>query len=89
VADVLSGGKQVPLPLGLCILNSLKVVGSDSIAAAELSHLFDFLTEANLRPHIDRVMPLENAMDAHVLLESSSAPTAGRVVLQVSQNAWI
>ena len=73
---------QVPLPLGLCILNSLKVVGSDSIAADELTTLFEFLTRENVRPHVGRVLPLERAMDAHEMLETNSVPTAGRVVLQ-------
>lgn len=77
----------VNLPIGLCILNSLKVVGSDSIAAEELSSLFDFLTQTGLRPDIDRIMPLEMANDAHALIEKKEV--TGRVVLQVSNDNWV
>jgi acryloyl-coenzyme A reductase len=76
-----------PLPLGLCILNSLSVVGSDSISAKALKGLFQLLDEhPNVRPRIDRVLPLEKAMEAHDLLERKAV--TGRVVLQVSQDNW-
>mgnify|MGYP006111483263 FL=1 len=77
----------IPLPLGLCILNSLKIVGSDSIAASELEHLFTFLTKNNVRPNVDDILPLEKVMDAHKQLEQ--ATTTGRVVLKVSENNWV
>ena len=74
----------VPLPLGLCILNSLSIVGSDSIESQELCALFDFMTKHDLRPPIDRVLPLEDAMVAHRMLERGD--TTGRVVLRVSDD---
>jgi acryloyl-coenzyme A reductase len=77
---------RVPLPLGLVILNSLKIVGSDSIESNELRNLFEFLTKAGIRPQIDQILPLENAMDAHQMLENGS--TTGRIVLQISNNNW-
>lgn len=76
-----------PLPLGLCILNSLSVVGSDSISAQALTELFQLLDKnPHVRPTIDRVLPLEDAMEAHKLLETRGV--TGRLVLQVSEDNW-
>lgn len=47
------------LPLGLCILKSLQVIGSDSITEAELLACFRFLRDHKIRPPIDRVLKLE------------------------------
>ena len=72
---------KASLPLGLVILNSLKVVGSDSISAAALSQLLAFLLEHDLRPKIDQVLPLEAAAAAHERLEAKAVQ--GRIVLRV------
>ena len=78
---------SAPLPLGLCILNSLSVVGSDSISAKALGDLFRLLDEnPDIRPPIHRVLPLEDAMEAHDLLETRGV--TGRVVLQISEDNW-
>ena len=77
---------KIDLPLGLVILNSLKIVGSDSIEGKELKECFEFLTQHNVRPMIDQVMELEDVMEAHVMLENAS--TAGRVVLDISKDGW-
>eukprot|EP00511_Aplanochytrium_stocchinoi_P002295 CAMPEP_0204837948 /NCGR_PEP_ID=MMETSP1346-20131115/29363_1 /ASSEMBLY_ACC=CAM_ASM_000771 /TAXON_ID=215587 /ORGANISM="Aplanochytrium stocchinoi, Strain GSBS06" /LENGTH=343 /DNA_ID=CAMNT_0051973681 /DNA_START=80 /DNA_END=1111 /DNA_ORIENTATION=+ len=77
----------VPLPLGLCILKSLSVVGSDSIFSDELIQLFRFLSEENLRPNIDHILPLEKANEAHALLENKCV--SGRIVLQISPDNWV
>lgn len=76
------------LPIGLTILKSLKVVGSDSISRAALSSLFTFMTENNLRPHIDEIISLttKEVENAHKsLVEKGSR---GRTVIQVSQDTW-
>jgi NADPH:quinone reductase-like Zn-dependent oxidoreductase len=72
---------KASLPLGLVILNSLKVIGSDSISATALSQLLAFLVEHDLRPKIDQVLPLEAAAAAHERLEAKAV--RGRIVLRV------
>eukprot|EP00039_Didymoeca_costata_P005698 m.83788 g.83788 ORF g.83788 m.83788 type:complete len:392 (+) comp12935_c0_seq5:199-1374(+) len=76
---------QAPLPLGLCILNSLQVIGSDSIHADSLRELFKFMG-STLRPNIQKVLSLDNVKEAHRMLESKQV--CGRVVLQVSEDTW-
>lgn len=77
---------SAPLPLGLCIVKSLSVIGTDSIEAAELSKLFLWLDKEGLRPTIDRVIPLEEVASAHQLLEERRV--SGRVVLDVNKELW-
>ena len=87
-----SGGKLVlignvtnstfPLPLGLCIVKSLSVIGTDSCEAKEVGHMMAWMQERGLKPHIDRVLPLEQAARAHELVEESAVE--GRVVLAVA-----
>lgn len=87
------------LPLGLCILKSLSIIGSDSISATALSDLFKFMDGGGkqlcagggasappLRPEIHSTIPLEMVADAHAKLEARSV--AGRIVLQVSDDTW-
>lgn len=78
----------VSLPLGLCILNSLAVIGSDSVRAQELEALFRFLDDqvVPLRPAIDCVLPLDGAVLAHKTLEARGA--SGRIVLKLSDDNW-
>ena len=40
------------LPLGLVILKSLQIIGSDSIESNELLQLFQFLNDKGIRPHV-------------------------------------
>ena len=40
------------LPLGLVILKSLQIIGSDSIESNELIQLFQFLNDKGIRPHV-------------------------------------
>jgi acryloyl-coenzyme A reductase len=70
------------LPLGITILNSLRIVGSDSIEAQALQHLFLFLGTTGLRPHIAATLPLEQAAEGHRMVEEMCVE--GRVVLDVS-----
>lgn len=77
---------NVSLPLGLCIVKSLSVIGTDSIEAKELESLFLWLDAQGIRPRIDRVLPLEQAAEAHALVEQRKV--AGRIVLDVNSAIW-
>ena len=78
----------VGLPLGLAILNSLSIVGSDSVSAAGLERCFNFLDEHGIRPQIERSDPLSRdaAVAAHEDLEARGV--RGRIVLQCSEEGW-
>ena len=43
------------LPLGLVILKSLQIIGSDSIESNELIQLFQFLNDKGIRPHVRNI----------------------------------
>ena len=70
------------LPLGLAILNSLRVVGSDSIEAGALTDLFTFLHKTGLRPRIAATLALEEAAEGHKMVADMCVE--GRVVMDIS-----
>lgn len=73
-----------PLPLGMLILNSISVIGSDSIAAAEFDdNLAPFMEKHGLRAAVDRVVELEDVPKIHEELESKR--TTGRVVAKLTR----
>eukprot|EP00934_Nitzschia_sp_Nitz4_P004398 Nitzschia sp. Nitz4//scaffold54_size114964//37951//39012//NITZ4_003844-RA/size114964-processed-gene-0.155-mRNA-1//1//CDS//3329554330//4388//frame0 len=72
----------VSLPLGLCILNSISVIGSDSIEADAMSTLLTFMAEKDLHPKIHTTLPLAQAGEAHEMLENRAVQ--GRIVLDVT-----
>ena len=79
---------KVDLPLGYCILNSIAVIGSDSIRREDLTGpLADFMSKHQLKPVIHGEFPLEQAGAAHELLEARKA--VGRIVLRVSDDTWL
>ena len=75
-------------PLGLAILNSLSVVGSDSVSAAGLERCLKFLQKHEIRPEVERIDPLsrEAAVSAHEDLESRGV--RGRIVLRCREEGW-
>jgi acryloyl-coenzyme A reductase len=77
-----------PLPLGLCIVKSLNVIGTDSIEADELTTLFHWLTEHSVKPEIHEVVSLDeqSIARAHHLLEKRGV--TGRVVIDVNAKIW-
>jgi len=77
---------SAPLPLGLCIVKSLSIIGTDSIEACHLENLFQWLEKENIRPVIDSVLSLEEASLAHDRLEQRSVH--GRIVLDVNKEVW-
>ena len=74
------------LPLGLCIVKSLNIIGTDSIKSEELHNLFLWLEEEGLRPTVDRIMNLEDVAEAHQLLEERQV--TGRIVLDINNKLW-
>ena len=78
--------ESVSLPLGLCILNSLSVIGTDSIEGSELEKMFLWMEKEGLKPSIDRILPLEQAATAHEMVEQRAV--SGRIVLDVNSSIW-
>ena len=78
--------ESVSLPLGLCIVKSLNVIGTDSIESNELVKLFSWLGEQGLKPTVDKVLPLSNVEEAHELMENREVK--GRVVLEINGEIW-
>eukprot|EP00760_Papus_ankaliazontas_P039561 PhM_4_TR9640/c0_g1_i1/m.19258 len=74
------------LPLGYCILNSISIIGSDSIKIKNLETCFEFLTEHKIRPEVQHVMPLADVAKAHELVEGRKVK--GRIVLDVDSTCW-
>jgi NADPH:quinone reductase-like Zn-dependent oxidoreductase len=48
-----------------------------------IAQIFDWTEKGVVRPHVDRVLPLESAREAHRLLEGRS--TRGKLLLQCSR----
>jgi NADPH:quinone reductase-like Zn-dependent oxidoreductase len=57
------------LPLGYCILNSIQIIGSDSIERSDyINNFCPFMEEHRLLPEIHEVMAFEDIPRAHQLL---------------------
>ena len=85
-----AGGEVPSLPMNLPLLKNFSIVGvftgawadrfpDQSSRAAE--KLLQWVSEGKLRPHIDRVLPLEQAAEAMGAIAHRSV--AGRIVLMV------
>jgi acryloyl-coenzyme A reductase len=71
------------LPLGYCILNSIKIIGSDSIPINEFNENFvPFFDHNMLKPWVHGYMPLEDIPSAHQALEAKSV--RGRLIADLS-----
>jgi NADPH:quinone reductase len=86
-----AGGEVPSLPMNLPLLKNYSIVGvftgawadrfpDESSRAAD--KLMQWVGEGKLRPHIDRVLPLEHAAEAMSAIANRSV--AGRIVLTVS-----
>jgi NADPH:quinone reductase-like Zn-dependent oxidoreductase len=81
---VISGatsGPNPPADLTRIFFLQLQVVGSTMGTRAELADLIAFLRASGLRPHIDRVIPLEQARDG--LAAMAAGDLVGKIVLEV------
>lgn len=71
------------LPLGYCILNSIRILGSDSIPALEFNSNFtEFFNSKFLKPSIQEKISLEGIPSAHSRLEQKLV--SGRIVADLS-----
>lgn len=77
-----------PLPLGMCIVKSLSIIGTDSIESNQLVHLFNWLTENSIKPEIYQTIPfdLNSLQEAHNLLENRAIN--GRIVMDINSSIW-
>jgi NADPH:quinone reductase-like Zn-dependent oxidoreductase len=81
---VVSGATSGPNPsadLSRVFFLQLQVIGSTMGTRAELRDLMAFLRATGLRPHIDRVLPLEQAADG--LAAMAAGDLVGKIVLEV------
>ena len=81
---VVSGATSGPNPsadLARVFFLQLEVVGATMGTKAELSDLIGFLHATGLRPHIDRVLPLESVAEG--LTAMASGDLVGKIVLEV------
>jgi NADPH:quinone reductase-like Zn-dependent oxidoreductase len=81
---VISGatsGPNPPADLARIFFLQLQVVGSTMGTKAELADLIGFVHATGVRPHIDRVLPLEHAADG--LRAMAGGELVGKIVLEV------
>jgi NADPH:quinone reductase-like Zn-dependent oxidoreductase len=81
---VISGatsGPNPPADLARIFFLQLQVVGSTMGTKAELADLIGFLHATGVRPHIDRVLPLDNAADG--LRAMAGSELVGKIVLEL------
>ncbi len=81
---VISGatsGPNPPADLTRIFFLQLQIVGSTMGTKAELQDMISFLHATGLRPHIDRVIPLEKAAEG--LAAMASGELVGKIVLEV------
>ncbi|PZS25446.1 MAG: Zn-dependent oxidoreductase [Pseudonocardiales bacterium] len=81
---VISGatsGPNPPADLTRIFFLQLQVLGSTMGTKAELGDMIAFLHSTGLRPHIDRVLPLEAAADG--LAAMASGELVGKIVLEI------
>ena len=81
---VISGATSGPNPaadLSRIFFLQLQVIGSTMGTKSELGDLIAFLRATGLRPHIDRVLPLDKAGDG--LAAMAAGDLVGKIVLEV------
>lgn len=87
----LMGGREGTLPLAPVLTKRLKIIGSvlrsrsteekTSILAGLRKEVWPLLESGQIRPVIETVMPIEQAEEAHQLVQSNK--TVGKVVLKI------
>jgi acryloyl-coenzyme A reductase len=70
---------KVGLSLGALIVNGTSILGTSSCGPEEMEDVFRLIEVGDLSPRIDRVLPLDQAAEAHRLLAARAV--VGRVVL--------
>jgi NADPH:quinone reductase-like Zn-dependent oxidoreductase len=74
-------GPNPPADLSRVFFLQLQVIGSTMGTRPELRDVMSFLRATGLRPHIDRVLPLEKAADG--LAAMASGDLVGKIVLEI------
>ena len=76
-----TSGPNPPADLTRVFFLQLQVLGSTMGTRAELVDMISFLQASGLRPHIDRVLPLDKAAEG--LAAMASGDLVGKIVLEV------
>ena len=76
-----TSGPNPPADLSRIFFLQLQVIGSTMGTRAELGDLIAFLRATGVRPHIDRVLPLEGAAEG--LAAMAAGDLVGKIVLEV------
>ncbi|MEO9340290.1 alcohol dehydrogenase catalytic domain-containing protein [Mesorhizobium sp. SB112] len=73
-------GNPIEINLGLFVLKEWEFYGVQSASTAELVEVLTFMAETRIKPHIDRVIGLEEVANAHHAI--SNRQTTGRLLLR-------
>jgi NADPH:quinone reductase-like Zn-dependent oxidoreductase len=76
-----TSGPNPPADLNRIFFRQLQVIGSTMGTKTELTDLIAFLHATGLRPHLDRIIPLEQAADG--LIAMASGELVGKIVLEL------
>jgi NADPH:quinone reductase-like Zn-dependent oxidoreductase len=76
-----TSGWEAATPLNHVFYRQLSILGSTMGSKADLPAIVGHVARGRLRPVVDRVMPLEGALEAHRLMESRDF--FGKIVLEV------
>jgi NADPH:quinone reductase-like Zn-dependent oxidoreductase len=76
-----TSGNEASTPLAHVFFKQLEILGSTMGCKADLFQILEFVNSGKLQPIVDQVVPLENAREAHVLMESRAF--FGKIVLEV------
>ncbi|MBO9680165.1 MAG: alcohol dehydrogenase catalytic domain-containing protein [Acidovorax sp.] len=74
-------GTEAPLDLKAVFTKRLEVLGCRGSGRKDLDHVLGLLACGAVRPHVEHVLPLEHATQAHRLLDSGQL--LGKIVLTV------
>ena len=73
-------GGQVELHLQRLFFKNLEILGSTMGTKAELHRIVQLVADGELKPLVDRVLPLDQIQEAHRALEAREA--FGKIVIE-------
>jgi len=76
-------GAEVPINLRMIFFKQLSILGSTMGSLGELHEIMEHVRAGQLRPVVGRVLPLDQVVEAHRLLEERAV--AGKVVLTIGE----